>query len=86
MRVSLFGGLVLALAACMVNGDLLGDAMTGGRSSVLHVRLDDEATTPVVARFVRRALQEAQDKGYECVVIELDTPGGLMGEGRNESR
>lgn len=77
MRWLFLISLVLALAACNRGEDLFAETRDH-RPSVLHVRLDDEAITPVVARFVRRALQQAQDEGYECLIIELDTPGGLM--------
>jgi membrane-bound serine protease (ClpP class) len=46
--------------------------------SVLHVRLENEPITPVTLRFVRRALREAEQMQAQCLVIELDTPGGLL--------
>lgn len=45
---------------------------------VVRVRIDDQAITPVTARFIDRALREAEDAGAACLVIELDTPGGLL--------
>ena len=56
---------------------------TGAGAVVMHMRLDDEAITPVAERFIRRALQEAHQAGAQCVVIELDTPGGLMDSTRS---
>ncbi len=53
-------------------------ATTGAAGVVMHIRLDDEAITPVAERFIRRSLQEAQQVNAQCLVIELDTPGGLM--------
>lgn len=45
---------------------------------VLLVTLADEAITPAVARFVHRALESARADGVACVVLVLDTPGGLV--------
>lgn len=36
------------------------------------------AIGPATAGYIQRALKEAGDRGYACVVIELDTPGGLL--------
>ncbi len=51
-------------------------APTGGL--VLHARLDDEAITPAIARYLSRAIELAEENAAECLVIEMDTPGGLM--------
>ncbi|TVS14534.1 MAG: nodulation protein NfeD [Planctomycetaceae bacterium] len=45
---------------------------------VIQVRLEDEAITPITARFVGRAIDMAGDQRAECLVIVLDTPGGLV--------
>lgn len=45
---------------------------------VLKIQFKDEPITPVTLRFVRRALREAEDSVSQCLVIELDTPGGLL--------
>ncbi|AKJ64902.1 NfeD family protein [Kiritimatiella glycovorans] len=47
-------------------------------SEVWRVTIEDEAVTPGMERFVRRVLGEAEEAGAECLVIELDTPGGLL--------
>ena len=45
---------------------------------VVVVRLENEAITPITARFVGRAIDDAASAGAECLVILLDTPGGLV--------
>lgn len=45
------------------------------RVDVLHV---EGAITPVVAAYIERALEDAQDEGVGLVVIRLDTPGGSV--------
>ncbi|HDQ44101.1 MAG TPA: nodulation protein NfeD [bacterium] len=38
----------------------------------------DGAITPVTARFIDSAVARAENEGADCLVIEIDTPGGLM--------
>ena len=45
---------------------------------VLHCRLQDQAITPVVTRFVTRSIKAAERRGASCLLLELDTPGGLV--------
>lgn len=45
-------------------------------SQVMIVRVED-AISPVSARYMVQAIERAQREGAECLVIELDTPGGL---------
>lgn len=51
-----------------------GQAADGPR--VLRTTVDD-AITPVIADHVADSIERAEDGGYELLVIELDTPGGL---------
>jgi len=45
---------------------------------VIHIRLDNAPITPVSARFIARGIREAEEAGARCLIIELDTPGGLV--------
>jgi membrane-bound serine protease (ClpP class) len=45
---------------------------------VVAVRLENEPITPITARFLARTLRMAADEKAECVVLILDTPGGLV--------
>lgn len=45
---------------------------------VLRVQIEGDAITPVTARFVSRAVREAKEIGAQYLLIELDTPGGLV--------
>lgn len=44
----------------------------------VHIQIDDMPITPVTANFIRRAIREAEQQGASCLVIELNTPGGLV--------
>lgn len=46
----------------------------GNEAIILTVR---GAITPLVAQYVDRGIAEAERSGARCVVIQLDTPGGL---------
>ncbi len=45
---------------------------------VLRARIDDQPITPVTVRYLNRVFEEAADQGASAVLIELDTPGGLV--------
>jgi membrane-bound serine protease (ClpP class) len=50
----------------------------GDKPSVVTVRLSGEAITPVTARYIERAIEQAENTQATCLVILLDTPGGLV--------
>ncbi len=54
------------------------EAVAGEEARVFRVVLKDQAITPVTAKYVGRALDEATAADAACLVIQLDTPGGLM--------
>lgn len=47
-------------------------------TTIIRLRIDDDAITPITARYVERGLREAVDVGAHAVLLELDTPGGLV--------
>jgi membrane-bound serine protease (ClpP class) len=49
---------------------------TGPR--ILVAQLDDAVITPVSANYLVEAIAKANESGAVCVIIEMDTPGGLM--------
>ncbi len=55
-----------------------GTAQTPERPVVLKVQLRNEAITPVTARFLTRAIRQAEEQRAAALVIMLDTPGGLV--------
>jgi membrane-bound serine protease (ClpP class) len=38
----------------------------------------DGPITPVTAKYIEDGIEEAQKSGAECLIIQMDTPGGLM--------
>jgi membrane-bound serine protease (ClpP class) len=76
LLTTMLAAMLLALPPA-ARGQVEG-ASDGRHSLVYEVRLVKEAITPVTARFLRRAIRQAEDEQAECLVIVLDTPGGLM--------
>lgn len=46
--------------------------------NVVHKITIDGVINPVATEFIIQSIEEAEDAGAEMLVIELDTPGGLM--------
>lgn len=47
-------------------------------NSVFLISLDDETINPVTAEFIINSIDEAEQTNAQCIIIELDTPGGLL--------
>ncbi len=60
---------ILALIACMLRGTVA--------STVALARVNG-AISPATAAYLARAIDEAASEKDQCLVIELDTPGGLL--------
>jgi membrane-bound serine protease (ClpP class) len=52
--------------------------IAAGQEAVVHRITVDGAINPVVVEYIDKAIQQAEAVGAEALVIELDTPGGLM--------
>lgn len=81
--IALFPVLAPALAALLVAAgwqEPVSDSTTSGSSSTatVHVIRIEEPVTPTTTDYIRRALAEARDAGSEALLVELDTPGGLL--------
>jgi membrane-bound serine protease (ClpP class) len=74
---------ILALLACIPQAAHAVQPSTADRPLVLMVPLEDEAITPTTARFFRRAIEQAEHDGAACLVLVLDTPGGLVDSTRS---
>jgi membrane-bound serine protease (ClpP class) len=67
-------GVILALSSLIVFLALVSKSH-GARVYLLKV---DSAITPATANFIIFAISKAQKEGAQALVIELDTPGGLV--------
>jgi hypothetical protein len=53
------------------------------RPLVVAVPLQCESINPITARYLQRAIERGEREGAECIVILLDTPGGLVDSTRS---
>ncbi|MDX1503923.1 MAG: nodulation protein NfeD [Thermoanaerobaculia bacterium] len=68
---------LLALGVVFVAAGGAGSAASGAAGEVVLVEADS-IIQPVVAEFLRDAIDEADDAGAAALVIRLSTPGGLL--------
>ncbi len=65
------------VAFSAINSVALKKSQPPPNYNVFLIKIDG-AINPGRAQFFLRALKDAQDKGATCLVVELDTPGGLL--------
>lgn len=70
-------GLVAVLLLGSGSGDAPGAAAQGD-PLVVFAAIDDEAIGPMTVQYVRRVLKQAVEQNAQCLVLRLDTPGGLV--------
>jgi len=76
-----FRPLRLAIAAALLVLGVVGFACGGGLGAppdAVHVLTADGVVGPVMERYLDRGMDAAEDEDAQAVVIQLDTPGGLI--------
>jgi len=68
----LAGGLLLTLLGRAAQG------ATDDAAAVHLVRIDNQIINPVTAEYLIAAMDRAEAARAQCLIIELDTPGGLL--------
>ncbi len=65
---------------CVVAGSvgLFGAGAARGAAGEVHVLTLDGIINPISGRYLERGIREAAEVGAEAVLIELNTPGGLL--------
>lgn len=73
----------LSLYLILLSLVLLALASAVARDRFVRViTIDDDIINPVTAEYIGGAIHAAEEEGAECLVIELDTPGGLLASTR----
>ncbi len=76
---ALFSRLTLLLAAIVIAvGTAHATNVPSSTKQVYRIVLDDDIINPPVAEYVESALDAAEAAKAQCLIIELDTPGGLL--------
>ena len=73
----------VALAVCCVPRAAAGQSTASLEPLVLQVRLEGVTISPVIAKFLERAIRQAEDERAQCLIVQLDTPGGLADSARS---
>ena len=76
IRLQFFAGL-LALSALMFGLSAIAQPAPDTNRSGVILTLNG-AVTPPVAQYLAREIKSASDSGKEIIILEIDTPGGLM--------
>jgi len=63
-------GVLFLLALCVL-------AVPSARAEILKITVDD-TIQPISAEYIRRAIDEAHRRNAQALLIELNTPGGLL--------
>lgn len=66
----------LGLFFLTFSGSMTAQEKTAQQKQVDVIKIND-AITPAIADFIRSAIQQSVKNGAQCLVIEMDTPGGL---------
>ena len=72
---------ILLFFTGMMLAGLIGPAVAHVRAQAPHVLLlkVDGVINPIKERLIARTIRQAEEDGATLVIIELDTPGGLLG-------
>src|SRR3990172_7057807 len=62
---------------------VLGISGEAEEKSPVYVIEVEEIINPATAKFITESIDHASQEGAQCLIIELDTPGGLMDSMRN---
>jgi len=57
---------------------ILPKDLSAGVSEVHIIKIQDDTINPVTAEYIIESIEKAYQEGAECLIIELDTPGGLL--------
>jgi len=53
-----------------------------GQNKVHLIQLNDDTINPVTAEYIIESIDRAHNEGAQCLIIKLDTPGGLLSSTR----
>jgi len=81
-RMTIFVSLVLTVPLAAALG-IAGDEKTAGDRAVVARIVVDGPISPVSADYIEKQVEKAESEGLDLVVLQLDTPGGLVSSTRD---
>ena len=67
---------ILSLFFVLINLDF--DTQAASQQAIHVIQLNDDTINPITAEYITQAIERAQENDAQCLVIKLDTPGGLL--------
>jgi len=69
---------VFYILSFLIGAILLAISSYSQGKPVYVITLSDDIINPVTAEYIEKSIDKAKQDGAECLIIELDTPGGLL--------
>ena len=79
------GRSILFYTFLICSGSFLFSTQTSysvGSNTVHMIQLNDDTINPVTADYITESIDRAQQENAQCLIIKLDTPGGLLSSTR----
>jgi membrane-bound serine protease (ClpP class) len=81
MKIRRFSTIILfsmLLSALAIAAIATTTGASQGAGSVYVIKIKDHSINPVTADYIAKSIDKAHRNNIDCLVIELDTPGGLI--------
>ena len=79
LGISIKISFLLAILAASI---LALNAGAAPENIIYRISLDDDIINPPIAEYIDSAIEKAEADGAQCLILELDTPGGLLSSTR----
>lgn len=76
-QITLIAFLPFIIASGIMQNDTTETTARDGDSVVTMISIDG-SISPTTTNYINRGVREARAQGAECLIIQLDTPGGLL--------
>jgi len=70
---------LVLIALCLL---ITPQAFTENNQKVYIIQINDASINPITAQYIEDSIEKAEQDNVQCLVIELDTPGGLLNSTR----
>ena len=76
---------IISLLVFLITSAFFCTASTEAENTakVYTIQIADDTINPVTAQYIADAIDQAAKAGSECLIVELDTPGGLVSSTRS---